>query len=48
MLSIFRLPLDLHHLYGDAEIGATGIPLKGTVEVTVRYLAPHNKWAIRS
>ncbi|OAP86598.1 nitrate reductase subunit alpha [Peptidiphaga gingivicola] len=47
-LPIFRPPLDLHHLYGDVKIGATGISPEGTAEVAVRYLTPHNKWAIHS
>ena len=47
-LPIFRPPLDLHHLYGDVKLGATGVSPEGTAEVAVRYLTPHNKWAIHS
>ena len=35
-------------MYGDVKIGATGISPEGTAEVAVRYLTPHNKWAIHS
>lgn len=47
-LPVFRPPLDLHHLYGESAIGATSTGADGVAEVAVRYLTPHNKWAIHS
>ncbi|QGU01361.1 Nitrate reductase alpha subunit [Corynebacterium kalinowskii] len=47
-LPVFRPPLDLHHLYGESAIGATSTNHNGIAEVAVRYLTPHNKWAIHS
>ncbi|MDO5730347.1 nitrate reductase subunit alpha [Corynebacterium sphenisci] len=47
-LPVFRPPLDLHHLYGEAAPGTTGVDGAGRAEVAVRYLTPHNKWAIHS
>ncbi len=46
-MPIFRPPLDLHHLYGEAAVGSTGKTADG-VHVAVRYLTPHHKWAIHS
>ncbi|WP_405216290.1 nitrate reductase subunit alpha [Agrococcus sp. Ld7] len=50
-LPIYRPPLDMHRLFGDAQIGAvseaTG-PGAGQAEVAVRYLTPHSKWSIHS
>lgn len=46
-MPIFRPPLDLHVLYGEAVPGDTGNTGDG-VHVAVRYLTPHHKWAIHS
>lgn len=46
-LPIFRPPVDLHHLYGEAAPGDLSEE-NGTAEVAVRYLTVHNKWAIHS
>ena len=43
-LPTFRPPLDLHHLFGEAQLGVQG----DGAAVAVRYLTPHNKWAIHS
>jgi nitrate reductase alpha subunit len=42
-LPVFRPPLDMHQLFGEPRIGATG-----ELGVTVRYLTPHSKWSIHS
>ncbi|MCX5385513.1 nitrate reductase subunit alpha [Streptomyces sp. NBC_00083] len=42
-LPVYKPPLDMHRLYGEPELGSTD----GT-QVAVRYLTPHNKWAIHS
>ncbi|MBM7829827.1 nitrate reductase alpha subunit [Agromyces cerinus] len=51
-LPVYRPPLDLHRLYGDARVGSTeptGAPgSAGHAEVAVRYLTPHSKWSIHS
>lgn len=50
-LPVFRPPLDLHRLFGDAPLGSTTTahqPDDGRLEVAVRYLTPHNKWSIHS
>jgi nitrate reductase alpha subunit len=47
-LPVFRPPLDLHHLYGEAPVGSTGNADGVEAQVAVRYLTPHNKWAIHS
>ncbi len=51
-LPVYRPPLDLHRLYGDARVGSTeptGAPgSEGHAEVAVRYLTPHSKWSIHS
>ncbi|MFI2752265.1 nitrate reductase subunit alpha [Cellulomonas sp. P22] len=51
-LPVYRPPLDLHRLFGDARPGSTdpsGAPgSEGTAEVAVRYLTPHSKWSIHS
>jgi len=51
-LPIYRPPLDMHRLYGDAVPGdtsPTGDPAAaGHAEVAVRYLTPHSKWSIHS
>lgn len=51
-LPVYRPPLDLHRLYGDAKPGSTapsGAPgSQGAAEVAVRYLTPHSKWSIHS
>lgn len=46
-MPIFRPPLDLHHLYGEAAVGTKGSE-DGVTHVVVRYLTPHHKWAIHS
>ncbi len=42
-LPIYRPPLDMTGLYNEPELGTTD-----GVSVAVRYLTPHNKWAIHS
>jgi nitrate reductase alpha subunit len=42
-LPTFRPPLDMHRLFGEPPVGATG-----QLGVTVRYLTPHSKWSIHS
>lgn len=42
-LPIYRPPLDMHHLFGEPRLGASG-----ELEITVRYLTPHSKWSIHS
>ena len=48
VLPVFRPPLDLAHMYGEVPVGHVGRSPEGTAEVAVRYLTPHNKWAIHS
>lgn len=47
-LPIYRPPLDLHHLFGEEKVGAQSVSEFGVAQVAVRYLTPHNKWAIHS
>ena len=47
-LPLYRPPLDLHALYGEAPPGMVGTSQEGTAEVAVRYITAHNKWAIHS
>ncbi|MDO4242297.1 MAG: nitrate reductase subunit alpha [Actinomyces sp.] len=47
-LPVFRPPLDFASLYGEAAPGQVGRSEAGSVEVAVRYLTVHNKWAIHS
>ena len=47
-LPIYRPPLDMHRLYGDAQLGRTSEHESGNAEVAVRYLTPHSKWSIHS
>ena len=47
-MPVFRPPLDVHHLYGEAAPGTVSVNGAGQAEVAVRYLTPHNKWAIHS
>ncbi|PFG39315.1 respiratory nitrate reductase alpha subunit apoprotein [Georgenia soli] len=51
-LPVYRPPLDMHRLFGDATPGdttPTGAPgSDGHAEVAVRYLTPHSKWSIHS
>jgi nitrate reductase alpha subunit len=42
-LPIFRPPVDMHRLFGEAGVGTVG-----ELGVTVRYLTPHSKWSIHS
>ncbi|MCR2811163.1 MULTISPECIES: nitrate reductase subunit alpha [unclassified Microbacterium] len=42
-LPIYRPPLDMHRLFGEAKLGPDG-----RQQVVVRYLTPHNKWSIHS
>jgi nitrate reductase alpha subunit len=42
-LPIYRPPLNMHRLFGEPELGT-----HGDLEVTLRYLTPHNKWSIHS
>lgn len=47
-LPVYRPPLDLRQLTGDPAPGTVSIDGQGQAEVAVRYLTPHNKWAIHS
>ena len=47
-LPIFRPPVDVMHLYGEAAPGQLLQDGRGQTEVAVRYLTIHNKWAIHS
>ncbi|SEB88273.1 respiratory nitrate reductase alpha subunit apoprotein [Paramicrobacterium humi] len=51
-MPIYRPPLDLYRLYGDAKVGSTkptgAAGSEGHAEVAVRYLTPHSKWSIHS
>ncbi|MDF2561935.1 MAG: nitrate reductase subunit alpha [Microbacterium sp.] len=51
-LPTFRPPLDMHRLFDDPKVGATGRSTQrgatGQAEVAVRYLTPHSKWSIHS
>ena len=42
-LPIYRPPLDMHRLFGEAKLGPDGAQ-----QVVVRYLTPHSKWSIHS
>ncbi|OYO13304.1 nitrate reductase subunit alpha [Enemella evansiae] len=45
-LPIYRPPLNMTRMYGEPELGTRGAnPAR---EIAVRYLTPHNKWAIHS
>ncbi|MCL2514468.1 MAG: nitrate reductase subunit alpha [Microbacteriaceae bacterium] len=43
MLPIYRPPVDMNRLFGEAALGT-----KGELSISVRYLTPHNKWSIHS
>ncbi|GEL20395.1 nitrate reductase subunit alpha [Pseudonocardia asaccharolytica] len=45
LLPIYRAPLDMHKLFGEAQPGTLG---DEGASVTVRYLTPHSKWSIHS
>lgn len=47
-LPVFRPPLDLPSLFGERPIGQVSQGHGGAAQVAVRYLTPHNKWAIHS
>ena len=47
-LPVFRPPLDFASLYGEQAPGALSTTAEGQVQVAVRYLTVHNKWAIHS
>ncbi|MBD9699420.1 nitrate reductase subunit alpha [Flavimobilis sp. GY10621] len=51
-LPVYRPPLDMHRLFGDARVGSTAASgmraSEGHAEVAVRYLTPHSKWSIHS
>ncbi|MCX2183536.1 nitrate reductase subunit alpha [Streptomyces sp. SKN60] len=49
-LPVYKPPLDMHRLYGEPELGSVqdGRDGRDGREVAVRYLTPHNKWAIHS
>lgn len=47
-LPVFRPPLDMAHMYGEHPVGHVGTSQEGSIEVAVRYLTVHNKWAIHS
>ncbi|MFJ6939328.1 nitrate reductase subunit alpha [Streptomyces sp. NPDC101132] len=42
-LPVYKPPLDMHRLYGEPQLGKVD-----EKTVAVRYLTPHNKWAIHS
>ncbi|MDI3417007.1 nitrate reductase subunit alpha [Streptomyces luteolus] len=42
-LPVYKPPLDMHRLYGEPQLGRVD-----EKTVAVRYLTPHNKWAIHS
>ncbi|MEU9164329.1 nitrate reductase subunit alpha [Streptomyces sp. NPDC048424] len=44
-LPVYKPPLNMHTLYGEPELGVVD---EKTKSVAVRYLTPHNKWAIHS
>ncbi|MEK6441593.1 nitrate reductase subunit alpha [Pseudonocardia sp. T1-2H] len=44
-LPIYRVPLDMHRLFGEPRLGELGTE---GASVTVRYLTPHSKWSIHS
>ncbi len=44
-LPIYRVPLDMHRLFGEPDIGDR---TDDGASVTVRYLTPHSKWSIHS
>ena len=44
-LPIYRVPLDMHKLFGGGTPGDLG---EDGASVTVRYLTPHSKWSIHS
>ncbi|WP_300048642.1 nitrate reductase subunit alpha [Trueperella sp.] len=46
-LPVYRPPLDLARIYGDAVVGELSNE-DGVAQVAVRYLTPHNKWSIHS
>lgn len=43
-LPVYKPPLNMHRLYGEPELGT----VSDEREVSVRFLTPHNKWAIHS
>ena len=48
-LPVFRPPLDMTALFGEVPLGQTHDPGdNGHAGISVRYLTPHNKWAIHS
>lgn len=47
-LPIFRPPLNRAALSGEHPLGWSHQTSRGTAEVAVRYLTPHNKWSIHS
>lgn len=46
-LPVFRPPVDLSRIHGDSVVGELTRD-DGVAQVAVRYLTPHNKWAIHS
>ncbi len=46
-LPVYKPPLNLHAMYGEAALGSMGEE-EGYAYVAVRYLTPHHKWAIHS
>lgn len=47
-LPVYRPPLDMTRLFGEAPIGDLSEEEGRAVAVSVRYLTPHNKWSIHS
>ncbi|CAM5227976.1 nitrate reductase subunit alpha [Streptomyces spiroverticillatus] len=50
-LPVYKPPLNMHRLYGEPELGRVeggDGERPGEKSVAVRYLTPHNKWAIHS
>ena len=47
-LPVYRPPLDMAALFGEATVGNVTGGAGGDAGVTVRYLTPHSKWSIHS
>ncbi|KGN41543.1 nitrate reductase subunit alpha [Knoellia aerolata] len=47
-LPVYRPPLNMTHLFGEAPVGELSDKHGQSLSVSVRYLTPHNKWSIHS
>ncbi|HLZ36559.1 MAG TPA: nitrate reductase subunit alpha [Mycobacteriales bacterium] len=47
-LPVFRPPLSMSEMFGERRLGEAGDSALDGMEITVRYLTPHNKWSIHS